>query len=225
MSVNGGRRPWLPLEPLPRLYAIADVEALGAGAGDLDPVLEAVSMLAAVGVHWIQLRAKRLCGRDVFAMVEGCLDRLAGHPEVALWVDDRVDVAACLPVAGVHLGQLDLPPAGARRVLGADPWIGLSTHTIEQGRAGQSDSAVDVVAVGPIYATRSKGAPDRVVGLAGVEHARSLGRKPLIAIGGIDAERAPAVLAAGADSVAVIGALGRGSEIEPNARRLLAAVR
>jgi len=272
--VSAGRRLAGRHRNAPRLYAIADAETLGAASGRLDPLLEAVSILAGAGVRWIQLRAKRLCGRDLFAAVEGALERLAAHPEVALWVNDRVDVASCLPVAGVHLGQLDLPAAAARRVLGdggsclpvsgvhlghparrvlgdggsclpvsgvhlehpdlpaaaarrvlgSECWIGLSTHTVEQGRSAQEDGAVDVVAVGPVYSTRSKEGADPAVGLAGVERARALGDKPLVAIGGIDVERAAAVIAAGADSVAVIGALGRGREIEVNARRLLAAV-
>jgi thiamine-phosphate pyrophosphorylase len=213
-----------PTAPRPRLYAIADAEALGAGPGDLEPLLEAVTRLAGLGVRWIQIRAKRLPDSDLYAAVEACLERTAEDPEVALWVDDRVDVAACLPVAGVHLGQRDLPPSAARRVLGAETWIGLSTHGVVQGRAGEGDATVDVVAIGPVYATRSKEAPDAVVGLDGVRAARRFGTKPLVAIGGIDAERASAVLEAGADAVAVIGALGAGSRLEQCTRRLLAAI-
>jgi thiamine-phosphate pyrophosphorylase len=209
--------------PLPRLYAIADADVLGASGDDWSPLVEGVARLAGAGVRWIQVRAKRLPDRALFGAVERSLERLAEHgPEVALWVDDRVDVAACLPVAGVHLGQRDLPPVAARGVLGGDRWIGLSTHDRGQGIEAQRDPAVDVVAIGPVFPTRSKEAPDATVGLEGVAEARRLGGKPLVAIGGIDAERAPAVIGAGADAVVVIGALGGLSELEVRARRLLA---
>ena len=218
-QVRAGRRT-LDGVVVPRLYAIVDDATVGA-AGQSALLIEAVARLAGAGVRWIQLRAKQLADRDLYLAVEGSLERLHGHPGVSLWIDDRVDCAACLPVAGVHLGQRDLPASAARSVLGGDRWIGLSTHTVAQGRAGQSDPAVDLVAIGPVYGTRSKRAPGRVVGLGGVERARALGEKPLVAIGGIDVERARAVIDAGADAVAVIGALGGLHQLERNARRLL----
>ncbi|HVS15031.1 MAG TPA: thiamine phosphate synthase [Thermoanaerobaculia bacterium] len=220
-----GPGPTPPSRPLPRLYAIADAVALGGDADDPGPLVEAVSRLAGAGVRWIQVRAKRFPDRLLYEAVERSLERLAHHPDVALWVDDRVDVAACLPVAGVHLGQRDQPPAAARSVLGAACWIGLSTHDRAQGLEAQGDPAVDLVAIGPVFGTRSKEAPDATVGLDGVAEARRLGEKPLVAIGGIDAERAPAVIAAGAEAVAVIGALGGLADLERQASHLLAVLR
>jgi thiamine-phosphate pyrophosphorylase len=107
--------------------------------------------------------------------------------------------------------------------------IGFSTHSCDQIRAADADPAVDVVAVGPVFTTVSKAGAGPAVGLDLVRRARALTRKPLVAIGGIDAERVRSVLAAGADSVAVLGALGGGMglgarEIEANVRRLRAAV-
>jgi len=129
-----------------------------------------------------------------------------------------------VPAAGVHLGQRDLPPAAARRVVGPDCRIGLSTHDDEQLAAAAADPDVDLVAVGPVFPTASKASPDPVVGLGFVRRARAATSKPLVAIGGIDAGNLAQVLAAGADEVAVLSALCRG-DLEDNLGRLLAAAR
>lgn len=175
-------------------------------------------MLAA-GVEWLQLRAKRLGAAELFAGVE----RLLGSSRDAadrIWVNDRPDVAALVPVLGVHLGQSDLPPQAARHVVGDGCRIGLSTHSLEQVEQAERDPAVDLVAVGPVFSTASKENADPVVGLELVRRARLATGKPIVAIGGIDGERAGEVLDAGADSVALIGALARG-DVGENCRRLL----
>ncbi len=205
-----------------RIYAIADAEALGA-----IPLPEAVGVLAAAGIAWIQVRAKRLSGRDLFRAVEECCRVLEGSG-AGLWIDDRADLAALFPVAGVHVGQTDLPPAAVRQVVGEEMWIGLSTHDEAQLEAADADPEVDVVAVGPVFATASKERPDPVVGLDFVRRARSRTVKPLVAIGGIGAENLAAVLAAGADVAVVLSAICPGKagdlgEIGMKARRLLVA--
>jgi thiamine-phosphate pyrophosphorylase len=138
-------------------------------------------------------------------------------------VDDRVDLAALLPVDGVHLGQRDLPPAAARPLLAARVSIGASTHDPAQLDAAAGDPAVDVVAVGPVFATRSKPDPDPVVGLDLVRAARVRTPKPVVAIGGIGEHNLAAVLDAGADAVAVLSAI-RAEEVAGSCRRLLQAV-
>ncbi len=202
-----------------RVYAIADAEALGA-----TPLPAAVGAMAEAGVRWIQVRAKRLSGSELFRALEECCRRVEGS-EARLWVDDRADLAALFPVAGLHLGQADLPPAAARRVVGGAVWIGLSTHDDEQLAVADADPAVDVIAVGPVFPTTGKERPDPVVGLDFVRRARARTRKPLVAIGGIDAGNVAEVLAAGADRVAVLGAVCRGDldEIGASCRRLIAA--
>lgn len=202
-----------------RIYAIADAEALG--PTPLSALSAAVAAMAEAGVWWIQVRAKRLSGRDLFAAAEACCRALEGSG-VDLWIDDRADLAALFPVAGLHVGQTDLPPAAARRVVGARPWIGLSTHHEDQLAAADADPAVDVIAVGPVFPTRGKERPDAVVGFDFVRRARTRTAKPLVAIGGIDAGNVAEVLAAGADAVAVIGAVCRG-DVRANCRRLLTA--
>lgn len=199
------------------IYAIADAEALAPV-----PVPAAVAAMAEAGIRCIQVRAKRTSGREWYRTLEDCCRALEGSG-VDLWVDDRADLAALFPVGGLHLGQADLPPAAARRVVGREVRIGLSTHDEAQVAAADEDPDVDVVAVGPVFATGSKERPDPVVGLPFVTWARGRTAKPLVAIGGIDAGNVAAVLAAGADAAAVIGAVCRG-DIRENCRRLLAAV-
>jgi thiamine-phosphate pyrophosphorylase len=198
------------------IYAIADAGALAP-----TPVPLAARQMADAGVGWIQLRAKQLAGAELYRLVEATVEALLGSG-AALWIDDRADLAALFPLAGVHLGQGDLPPAAARRVLGEGPGIGLSTHDAAQLQAAAEDAAVGVVAVGPVFPTTGKEAPDPVVGLPFVTAARARTPKTLVAIGGIDAGNVARVLAAGADAAAVLSAVCRG-DVAANCRRLLAA--
>jgi thiamine-phosphate pyrophosphorylase len=198
------------------LYAIADADALGS-----HPLSAAVAEMAESGVRWIQVRAKKLSGSAWYGALEGCCRALEGSG-VALWVDDRADLAALFPVAGLHVGQRDLPPAAARRVVGGGVRIGLSTHGEEQLAAADADPEVDVIAVGPVFPTASKERPDPVVGLDFVRRARARTAKRLVAIGGIGEGNVAAVLAAGADAAVVLGAVCHG-DVRANCRRLLAA--
>jgi thiamine-phosphate pyrophosphorylase len=198
------------------IYAIADAEALHPR-----PLPAAVAEMAAAGVRWIQVRGKRLSGREWYPVLADCCRALEGGG-VELWVDDRADLAALFPVQGLHLGQADLPPAAARCVVGRSLQLGLSTHDEEQFAAADADPEVDVIAVGPVFPTTGKERPDPVVGLDFVRRARARTAKRLVAIGGVDAGNVAAVLAAGADAVAVLGAVCRG-DVAANCRRLLAA--
>jgi thiamine-phosphate pyrophosphorylase len=106
------------------------------------------------------------------------------------------------------VGQEDLSPQGARKVIGEKLWLGVSTHNAEQILEADKTSA-DYLAIGPVFSTASKVNPDPVVGLEGVRRARALTRKPLVAIGGINRANCRSVIEAGADSVAVISDLIR----------------
>ena len=222
------------MTPAGALYGIADVDALLGGApSGIDParVAAAAAAMARGGASWVQLRAKRLDDDDLLACARACRDALpAGR--AAFWVDDRPDVAAMVGADGVHVGQDDLPPWAVRRVAGPGCRIGRSTHDREQVLEAAADPEVDVIAVGPVYATTGKASPDPVVGLDLVRWARERTEKTLVAIGGIDAGRLPEVLAAGADSGAVLGALCRPADgdaseesIERAARRLVRGTR
>jgi len=199
------------------VYGIADADLLG-----LEKVEPAVLAMAENGIGTIQIRAKRATDAWLHALCERLLGELAGWPG-ELWIDDRADLAVLLPLAGVHLGQADLPAADCRQLLPATAAIGWSTHDRGQLAGGEADPAVDWLALGPIHPTASKREADPVVGLERLRAWRPLARKPLIAIGGIDAGNIAAVLAAGADSAAVLSALCAG-DVAVNARRLLRAV-
>ncbi len=127
---------------------------------------------------------------------------------VQLIMNDRADLCLAAEFDGVHVGQDDLSPESVRRIIGPDRWLGVSTHNPAQLREADLTSA-DYLAIGPVFATSSKDKPDPVVGLEGVRRARALTRKPLVAIGGITRANAASVIAAGADSVAVISDLLR----------------
>ena len=131
--------------------------------------------------------------------------RLCREAGALFIVNDRADIAMLLE-AGLHLGQDDLPPRDARGLMGADAVIGFSSHNVQQVCAAGGEP-VDYVAFGPVFATTSKRNPDPVTGIETLKECRALAEKPLVAIGGITRETAPAVLAAGADAVAVIGDL------------------
>jgi thiamine-phosphate pyrophosphorylase len=130
-------------------------------------------------------------------------------------VNDRADFALLLE-AGLHIGQDDLPPRDARKLMGSQASIGFSSHNSRQLCAAGGEP-VDYVALGPIFATSSKRNPDAVVGVEELRRLRPLIEKPLVAIGGITLENAAEVLRAGADSVAVIAGL---LPPEPTARSL-----
>lgn len=200
------------------VYPIADADALG----DAAAVPTTVARLADAGARWIQVRAKRVTDDVLFRLVEGSC-RAAEPAGAHLWVDDRADLAALFPVAGLHVGQRDLPPAAARRVTGEELWLGQSTHRPAETAAAAADDDVDVVAIGPVFDTTGKERPAPVVGLAGVARARRATSKPLVAIGGIGEANVAAVLAAGADSVAVLGAVCRAADPGLAYARLAAA--
>lgn len=134
------------------------------------------------------------------------------HP-MKLILNDRAALVVPSAWDGVHLGQDDLAPAEARTILGPRAIVGVSTHTDEQIRLADCQP-VDYIAIGPVFPTISKTDTSPLIGLEGVERARALTSKPLVAIGGITLENAASVYDAGADSLAVISAIfapGRGA--------------
>ena len=183
------------------------------------PIIDSVEGARAVlnaGAEIVQWRRKGPLTRQAFETAAAIAELCRG---VTFVVNDRADVAALLG-AGLHLGQEDLPPAAARRLVAM---IGFSTHNREQMVAA-NEEPVDYHALGPIFATASKEHPDPVVGLAGLREMAGLSTRPLVAIGGITLEFAPAVIEAGAQSVAVIGAL-RGGDMEQTAREWIRRLR
>jgi len=216
---------------LPRLYPILDAELVlrdvGADREKRHALLARLAQeLAEAGVEILQYRNKRdedeLIAEDVRAIREAA--RGTGRIPMRLILNDRVALAARLSCDGVHVGQEDLSPSQARLLLGPEAIIGFSTHNVEQVIAADREP-VDYIAIGPVFATASKANPDPVIGLEGVRRARALTQKPLVAIGGMTAETAGAVVAAGADAVAVIAAIfGAGRPVGQSARDFLAVL-
>ncbi len=192
----------------PRLYAIVD-------ASFGDPVRFA-RMLIDGGVRLLQVRNKNAAAGELLSQVERIL--ALAPPDARILVNDRVDVAQLGGAAGVHLGQTDLPVQEARRILGPERIVGLSTHNLEQ--ALQADRLpADYIAVGPIFSTSTKAKPDPVVGLAALSDICKSVHKPVVAIGGITAENAGRVFHAGARSVAVISDLLKAPNIHERLRQ------
>jgi len=138
-------------------------------------------------------------------------------------VNDRPDVALLANADGVHLGEDDLPAGAARRVLPGSALVGVSTHSAAAALAAMDDAAVSYVALGPIFATRSKETAHAPLGLSAVEAAARGKSKPLVVIGGILPKDVGACLAAGADSVAMIAGLLDG-DVAANVAEALASL-
>jgi thiamine-phosphate pyrophosphorylase len=185
---------------LPPLYPITDTEISGLSHS------EQVRLLCAGGATLIQLRDKKLSPADFYAEARAAVS-VGRSLGAKILINDRVDVCLALGADGVHLGQDDLHPEEARKILGEGALIGFSTHSVEQAREAIT-FPIDYFAIGPIFDTRTKSNPDPVVGLAGLSRVRAIaGESSVVAIGGITPSRASEVLAAGADSVAMIGGL------------------
>jgi thiamine-phosphate pyrophosphorylase len=159
------------------------------------------------GVRLLQVRGKTLGAAALLDVSRQVVD--AAGRDVRVIVNDRPDVAVLAGAGGVHVGQDDLSPADARRLVGAERWVGVSTHTVEQARRAL-DEPIDYLAIGPVFATGTKDTGYDAVGLALVGDVAALARPrgiPVVAIGGITLGRAADVVAAGADSVCVISDL------------------
>jgi len=185
---------------LPRVYALTDVRMSGLSHA------EQVELLTQGGATLVQLREKHLAPREFYEQARAAL-AVAERRGARVIINDRVDVALAVGAHGVHLGQDDMPPDAARKLLGPDAIIGYSTHNIEQAISA-TKLPIDYLAIGPIFATTSKADTAPVLGLDGLRSVRdAIGDFPLVAIGGITGDNAREVIRAGADSVAVISAL------------------
>lgn len=184
---------------IPKLYPITDCQLSNCTHEEI------VQMMLSAGARLIQLRDKDASAKELLDAARACV-KLTREAGATLIINDRVDVALTAGADGVHLGQEDLSVEEAREILGDDKIIGVSTHNLDQFQAALESSA-NYIAVGPVFSTTTKENPDPVVGLELVSEAKKLADRPLVAIGGISLERAPSVIAAGADSVAVISAL------------------
>jgi thiamine-phosphate pyrophosphorylase len=185
---------------IPRLYVVTDRQQT---AGR--PLEAVVAAAARGGAGMIQLREKDLTARELYDLGARLQSLLMPHG-IPLLINDRLDVARALDAAGVHLAGHSLSPAQARRQLGPDKLLGVSTHSLEEASQAMREG-VDFIVFGPVYDTPSKrqyGAPQGLQRLAEVvAHVTC----PVIAIGGIDTDNLPQVLQTGAHGVAMIRAV------------------
>jgi thiamine-phosphate pyrophosphorylase len=195
---------FFPKMNLPRLYAIVDVSCFAMPLRTTAAIVDYARDLVSGGATLIQYRNKVGTTREMLDHAREI--RRALPDNVTLIMNDRADICIAAELQGVHVGQDDLSPEGARVVIGPDRILGVSTHALEPLQQADAGPA-DYIAYGPVFATSSKRNPDPVVGLDGVRAARAATRKPLIAIGGITRANARSVIDAGADSVAVIADL------------------
>jgi thiamine-phosphate pyrophosphorylase len=184
----------------PKIYPITDARITKISHG------EQVRKLIEGGAKFIQLRDKAASSNDFYESAGEALE-IARTKNVKIIINDRVDIALALKADGVHLGQDDLPPEYARRLLGERAIIGFSTHNLKQV-AEALKLPINYLAIGPVFATQTKENPDKVVEIEGVKKVRKIADGfPLVAIGGITSKNFQDVLDAGADSVAIISDL------------------
>ena len=208
--------PLRPALPYPCLALVTDRRV---GNGDTLP--ERVAAAVAGGVDLVQLREKDLPGGPLLELAGKVQERIDGR--ALLLVNERVDVAAALPAAGVQLGEAALPVAAARRLLGPDALIGRSVHSLEGAKTAIAAGA-DFLVAGTMYASRSHpGEPP--AGPELISQIVAVVNVPVIGIGGITAANVGAVMQAGAAGVAVITGILAAPDPERAAAQLKAAMR
>ena len=184
--------------------------------------LEVVCAAIRGGATMIQLREKE-ADRTTLVQIGQELRAVTRETGVLLIVNDRIDVALAVDADGVHVGQDDMPAACARRLIGPDRILGVSTRSLEEAIRGARDGA-DYLGVGPIFPTGSKPDAAPPMGTAGLSDIAARVRIPIIAIGGVRSENVESIVEAGADGVAVISAAVSAPDVEQATRRLRASV-
>jgi thiamine-phosphate pyrophosphorylase len=197
------------------LYAIIDSQKLGGRSH-----LEVAGQLVRGGASAIQLRHK-LDNKDELLTIAQKLKELCAENNVLFIVNDHLDIALAVDADGLHLGQKDLPVRTVRSLLPIDMIVGVSVTTVKLAKEAEAVGA-DYIAVGSMYPTSSKETAV-VVGPEKLRKVRAAVGLPLVAIGGINQDNAGDVAAAGADAVAVIGAIMRAENMERACRKLIKA--
>ncbi len=200
------------------LYLITDRNAVPPGR----TLAETVRGALKGGVRAIQLREKDLCARDLYPLALE-LRRLTREFGARLLINDRIDLALAVEADGVHLGGQSLPVAAARRILGPDRLLGVSTHCLAEIETATGEGA-DFVTFGPVYPTPSKAPYGKPVGLEALTRACGLARVPVFALGGIKERHIQQVMAAGAAGIALISAIIAAPDPQPAAAALLSRI-
>jgi thiamine-phosphate diphosphorylase len=198
------------------VYLIADPEQT---ARDL---LGIVDQAIDAGISALQLRAKRLSDRQAFELGAALAERCRATGTLFV-VNDRVDLALLLKADGVHLGVADVPIPAVRALVRDQLILGFSPETNEQASTA-ADSGADYLGIGPVFGTASKPDAGEAIGLDTLRHRIDLCGIPCVGVGGIDAENAGRVIAAGAVGVAVVSAVLRADDPVASTNRLAASV-
>jgi len=182
-----------------RLYLITDRKTA------TKPLPEAVRLALEGGVRAVQLREKDLPVRELLALALE-LRSITREYGAKLFINDRVDVAVSVDADGVHLGRLSMPPEGARKVVGKDMLIGVSTHNLDEAKAAEAGGA-DFITFGPIFDTPSKVKKIAPVGIDAIKSIKSGISIPIFALGGIKSGFSGQILASGAYGISMISAI------------------
>jgi thiamine-phosphate pyrophosphorylase len=198
------------------LHAIIDTQSLQGRSH-----IEAARQIIQGGANTIQLRDKLTSKRELLPIAQQ-LKALCAEHNVLFIVNDYLDLVLATDADGLHLGQTDLPTSIARKLLPIDKILGCSATTVDQAAAAESDGA-DYVAIGSMYPTPTKETAV-IVGLERLRQVRQAIKLPLVAIGGITKDNAAEVIAASADSVAVISAILGAESLEKATREIVARI-
>jgi thiamine-phosphate pyrophosphorylase len=187
-----------------------------------DPLSEVAAALGA-GVDWVQVRVKGCTDRDLYDLTVRVLEQ-AGAYDATVVVDDRADIALAAGAHGVHVGAEDIPVREVRRILGPDLLVGATAREPVAARAAVAAGA-DYLGVGPAFGTATKsGLPDPI-GVDGVARTANAVDVPVVAIGGVDRDRLPDLLAAGVHGAAVVSAVSQAADPAAAAAALLQTIR
>ena len=199
-----------------KLYLVTDRHATKL------PLPEAIRMALQGGVRAVQLREKDLPVRDLLALAQE-LRSITREFGAKLFVNDRVDVAAAVDADGVHLGQQSMPAEAARKIVGKDMLIGVSTHNIEEAKAAEGGGA-DFITLGPVFETPSKAKYGHPVGVDVIRNIKCDIAIPIFAIGGIKSGNLRPILGAGAFGVAVISAILAADDIRKASSKMIESI-
>lgn len=183
--------------------------------------IEIARRMLSGGAKILQLRGKGLSSRELLTEA-GEIKKLAEEADAIFIVNDRVDIALLSGADGVHLGQDDLPVSEARKIMGDERLIGISTHTLDQALMAETDGA-DYIGFGPVFETGTKAGSWDARGVPALQKVKETVSLPVVAIGGINLENVREVISSGVDGVAVISAILTANSIEEATRRFLDA--
>lgn len=193
------------------LYLVTDTQIAGLS------YLQITGQALSAGIKVIQLREKNKSKREIYNAAVA-LNALTVKQGAVLIINDHIDIALAVNAGGVHLGQNDMPLAEARKIIGRNKMIGISTHSLKQAQRAEMEGA-DYIGFGPIFHTGTKDA-GRPRGLNALQKVREHINIPIVAIGGITSGNIKEVLMSGADAAAVISGILKGN-IRTNTKNYL----